>query len=159
MCNWRRGTPGTRERKIELWAKKKVRVGIQDPACPLGPQQSPRPPEWRDREWRQAGNGKGHLLSGALKAAVRLERGHTAGQRRQRGGWHKGRVREWRTRRLDSVLSEATLHSEGLKVRSRQKWSESDVGGKWEDPRGEDETGLTLSSVVATNYMWLFTFK
>lgn len=55
--------------------------------------------------------------------------------------------------------SEATLHSERSQDRSRQKWPKSDLRGKWEDLKGEDETGLTLSSVVATSYMWLFTFK
>lgn len=38
------GKPGAQERKVELWVKKKVRVGIQGPACPLGPQQSSRSP-------------------------------------------------------------------------------------------------------------------
>lgn len=54
--------------------------------------------------------------------------------------------------------SEATLRSERLQDRSRQKWSKSDPRGKGEDLRGE-ETGLALSSVGATSYTWLFTFK
>lgn len=42
--NRREESLGTQERKVELWVKKKVWVGMQGSACPLGPQQSPRPP-------------------------------------------------------------------------------------------------------------------
>lgn len=37
MVTGRDESLGTQDRKVELWIKKKVRVGIQGPACPLGP--------------------------------------------------------------------------------------------------------------------------
>lgn len=83
---------------------------------------------------------EGHSVPRALKAVARLGKephGQLQGPGRG-GGWHKGRVREWRTHRLDrSAPAEATLHSDRLQDRSRQKWSKLDPRGEWEDLREE----------------------
>lgn len=66
--NQRSRKPG---RRVQLQIKKKVGIGIQDPACPPGPERSSMSPWSGGTEGqRQAGNAvRGHLLAGALKAA------------------------------------------------------------------------------------------
>lgn len=59
---------GTQRRRGQSWIK--VGIGIQVPAFPLGPEQFSESPQSGGTEvQRQAGNVRGHLLAGALKAA------------------------------------------------------------------------------------------
>lgn len=60
--NWKSQKPGKR---VQLQIKKKVGIGIQDPACPPGPEQSSTSPQSGGTEGqRQAGNAVEGALAG-----------------------------------------------------------------------------------------------
>lgn len=84
-----------------------------------------------------------HLLSRALKAAVRLGKR----PRGQLQGPGRGQQRRWvaqgesqgveDTRTGQDLPPLKLLSTARLQDRSRQKWSKSDLRGKWQDLRGE----------------------